>query len=132
MKELIKAAISACDMAYIPFSGFSVGAAIMTKSGKIYKGCNIENSSYSATVCAERVALFKAVSEGEREFKTLALVAKKDGEIVENCPPCGVCRQVLSEFCDNDMPILLIGKNKTLETTVGELLPLGFSSQNMK
>ena len=132
MKELIKAAISACDMAYIPFSGFSVGAAIMTKSGKIYKGCNIENSSYSATVCAERVALFKAVSEGERELKTLALVAKKDGEIVENCPPCGVCRQVLSEFCDNDMPILLIGKNKTLETTVGELLPLGFSSQNMK
>jgi len=132
MKELIKAAISACDMAYIPFSGFSVGAAIMTQSGKISKGCNIENSSYSATVCAERVALFKAVSEGEREFKTLALVAKKDGEIVENCPPCGVCRQVLSEFCDNDMPILLIGKNKTLETTVGELLPLGFSSQNMK
>ena len=132
MKELIKAAKVACDMAYMPYSRFSVGAAVMTKSGKIYKGCNIENSSYSATVCAERVALFKAVSEGERAFKALSLIAKKDGEIVENCPPCGVCRQVLSEFCDNDMPILLVGKNKILETTVGELLPLGFSSQNMK
>jgi len=123
MKELIKAAISACDMAYIPFSGFSVGAAIMTKSGKIYKGCNIENSSYSATVCAERVAIGNAITHGDREFQAIVICGSSD----DYCFPCGICRQTLSEFVDADFEVVMAkSENDYKVFKMGELLPQAF------
>ena len=128
MKELVMQAEQAMALAYAPYSGFKVGAALLTKNGKVFTGCNIENASFSPTICAERTAVAKAVSEGEREFAAIAVVGGKDGEITGICPPCGVCRQVLSEFCDGDMPVYL-GKGKGEFETVAlkDLLPLGFS-----
>ena len=126
--ELIEKAKQAAENAYVPYSGFKVGSALLTKSGKLYLGCNIENASYSPTNCAERTAFFKAVSEGEREFEKIAIVGGKNGDFSDYCTPCGVCRQVMSEFCDEGFTVLL-GKNgneyKLL--TLGELLPFGFS-----
>jgi cytidine deaminase len=116
--ELIKKAKEAQKGAYAPYSSFHVGAALLTKSGKIYTGFNIENSSYSATVCAERVALFTALNSGEREFSAIAIVGDS-----ESCPPCGVCRQVLSEFCDGEFEIIL--ENGSI-FTLSELLPFSF------
>ena len=131
-KSLIAAALAASKKAYAPYSGFFVGAALQTKSGKIYTGCNIENAAYSATVCAERVALFSAVKEGEREFSAIAIVGGKNGEITGFCPLCGVCRQVISEFCDGDFKIVLWNGKEASVYTLKELLPLAFTKGELK
>lgn len=131
--ELVKAAEKAMEYAYVPYSGYKVGAALLTKSGKLYTGCNIENASFSPTNCAERTAVFKAVSEGEREFSAIAVVGGKDGVIDGIFPPCGVCRQVLREFCDPDTFIVYLGKkNGEYETySLEAMLPVSFSNSKM-
>ena len=116
-------AIQAMKSAYAPYSGFNVGAALLCGSGKIYTGCNIENSAFSPTVCAERVAFFKAVSEGERDFKAIAICGGKGGVMSDECPPCGVCRQVMAEFCTADFEIMLVSPEGERTVTLGELLP---------
>ena len=126
MNELVTLAIKAREKAYAPYSGYKVGAALKTKSGKIYLGCNIENASFSPTVCAERTAVFKAVSEGEREFEAIAVTGGKE-EISDFAPPCGVCRQVMSEFCKEDFKIILYNGKEEKVYTLKELLPLSFS-----
>ena len=123
---LIKEAEKAMSLSYSPYSSFKVGAALLTEKGKIYLGCNIENASFSPTVCAERTAFFKAVSEGEKEFEAIAVVGGKDGKSTALCPPCGVCRQVMSEFCGRDFKIILSGNDGIKQFTLAELLPLGF------
>ena len=121
-------AIAARETAYAPYSGFTVGAALLTTSGAVYTGCNIENAAYSPTVCAERTAVFKAVSEGNRTFSMLAVAGGKKGTLSAAFPPCGVCRQVLAEFCPPDFPILLVtGADTFMDTSLQELLPCGFS-----
>ena len=127
-RELCLTAINAVKNSYAPYSNFNVGAAILTKNGKVYSGCNIENAAFSPTVCAERVAIFKAVSEGERNFSMIAVVGSKGKSIVSGTTPCGVCRQVLSEFCSPETPILLVTNEMGdfEETSVGELLPSSF------
>ncbi len=129
-RELMQAAQDARKNSYSPYSHFCVGAALVTKSGKLYTGCNIENAAYPATVCAERTALFKAVSEGERAFQMLAVVGGKEGETAEFCSPCGVCRQALAEFCPPDFPVLLGTPAHFEKYTLGELLPHSFTSEN--
>lgn len=117
------------EKAYVPYSNFPVGAALLTKEGKIYTGCNIENSSYSLSNCAERTAIFKAVSEGERNFEKLVVTGNTEDPI----SPCGACRQVLTEFCEPDMPVVL--KNTAgavFHTTIAELLPGAFTKEDMK
>ena len=134
-KELVDAAISARKMAYTPYSVFQVGAALLTKSGKIFQGCNIENATYTPTNCAERTAFFKAVSEGEREFTAIAIAGgKAEKQISGYCTPCGVCRQVMMEFCDPDtfQIILASSPDEWKVYTLRELLPLGFSSKNLE
>ena len=133
--KLLEEAKKARLKAYTPYSNFKVGAALLTKSGKVYLGCNIENATYTPTNCAERTAFFKAVSEGEREFEKIAIVGAKDGEDAnEMCAPCGVCRQVLMEFCNpKEFQIILAdGENTCRVMTLEELLPCGFSSANLK
>lgn len=133
--ELLEEAKKARLKAYTPYSNFKVGAALLTKSGKVYLGCNIENATYTPTNCAERTAFFKAVSEGEREFEKIAIVGAKDGEDANvMCSPCGVCRQVMMEFCDQKefQIILANGENTCRVMTLEELLPCGFSSSNLK
>ena len=127
-KELIEKAMKAAENAYVPYSGYTVGAALLCKNGKVYLGCNIENAAYSPTNCAERTAFFKAVSEGEKEFSKIAVVGGKNLDFKDYFTPCGVCRQVMKEFCDEDFTILL-GKNSDeyLSLTLKELLPLAFS-----
>ena len=127
-QELIRIALSARDAAYAPYSGFAVGAALLCKSGKIYTGCNIESRSFSPTCCAERTAFFKAISEGEREFLTIAVVGgRKDSADFGICTPCGVCRQVMSEFCEKDFTIILSDSRFNFKTMkLEELLPFGF------
>ncbi len=125
--ELINKAIAAMDNSYSPYSGFSVGAALLGKSGKVYTGCNIENSAFSPTNCAERTAVFKAVSEGEREFVKIAIVGGHGAKITNRVLPCGVCRQVLSEFCDKDFEIICFCDGGEQVYTLGELLPESFS-----
>ncbi len=120
-QELIKMARDAMKNAYAPYSGFSVGAALLTESGKVYTGCNVENSSYGLTICAERVAVFKAVSEGEHQFLKIAIVSSSN----ELTFPCGACRQVLYEFAD-DMEIILENKEGIYVTRLKDLLPKGF------
>lgn len=126
--ELLNLAKSAAENAYSPYSGYRVGAVLVCKNGEVYCGCNVENSSYSATVCAERTAVLKAVSDGITDFSSIALIGLKDGIVQNNFTPCGVCLQVLSEFCGRDFKII-IGKNiNEYETkTLGELMPYGFS-----
>ena len=131
--ELLEEAKKARLKAYTPYSNFKVGAALLTKSGKVYLGCNIENATYTPTNCAERTAFFKA--EGEREFEKIAIVGAKDGEDANvMCSPCGVCRQVMMEFCDpKEFQIILAnGENTCRVMTLEELLPCGFSSFNLK
>lgn len=133
--KLLEEAKKARLKAYTPYSQFKVGAALLTKSGKVYLGCNIENASYTPTNCAERTAFFKAVSEGEREFEKIAIVGAKEEEDVDKmCVPCGVCRQVMMEFCDSKefQIILADGENTCRVMTLEELLPFGFSSTNLK
>ena len=125
--ELCREAIRAKQQAYAPYSGFCVGAALLTATGKVYTGCNVENAAFSPTNCAERTAVFKAVSEGERTFSMLAVVGGKGEEIAPVTPPCGVCRQVLAEFCLPDFPILLVqSETEFSRCTLGELLPQAF------
>ena len=128
-KELIKMALGARERAYAPYSKFAVGAALLSKSGEVYLGCNIESASFSPTCCAERVAFFDAVSRGEREFSAIAVVGGKLGEIPSSiCSPCGVCRQVMKEFCGEDFKIILSDGSDSINIyTLGELLPLGFT-----
>ena len=133
-EELIMEAGKARQMAYAPYSKFKVGAALVTKDGKIYHGCNVENASYSVTNCAERTAFFKAVSEGEREFEKIAIVGGMEGTAAEEmCAPCGVCRQVMMEFCnaENFQIILADGKGKWIQISLKELLPYGFGPKNL-
>lgn len=130
-KELMVAANEARKFAYTPYSHFKVGAALLTKSGKLYTGCNIENSSYTPTVCAERTAVFKAVSEGESDFAVIAVVGGKDENPLEFCSPCGVCRQVLAEFCGADFRILLGNPEKFQSYTVDEILPFSFTKKDL-
>ena len=126
-EQLIERAKTAMAGSYAPYSGFFVGAALLTKDGKVYTGCNIENAAYSPTNCAERTAFFKAVSEGEREFAAIAVVGGRQGNIEGICPPCGVCRQVMQEFCGPEFPIHLCDKNGEIRTiTLKDLLPFGF------
>jgi cytidine deaminase len=127
-KQLIKEALNAREMAYVPYSTFKVGAALLAKDGTVYKGCNIENAGYSMTNCAERTAFFKAISEGVRDFVKLAVVADTEGP----CSPCGACRQVISEFCDPEMEVILTNlKGDVQVTTVSELLPGAFSPKDL-
>lgn len=131
-KELISLAMSAREASYSPYSGISVGAALLTMTGKVYLGANIENASFSPTVCAERVAIFKAISEGERDFAAIAVVGGKRGEdVLGDFPPCGVCRQVMSEFCEGNLVILTGTPDKITERTLGEILPFGFDKSNV-
>ena len=130
-RELMLLAQQARGRSYSPYSHFRVGAALLTKGGKVYMGCNIENAAFPATVCAERTAFFKAVSEGEREFEALAIVGGKEGETAELTAPCGVCRQVIAEWCSPDFRILL-GNPETIETyPLKSLLPLSFSKKDL-
>ena len=132
-KYLIEQAIEARSHAYTPYSHFQVGAALLTKQGKVYKGCNIENAAYTPSNCAERTAIFKAVSEGEREFAAIAIVGSMEGES-NTLPtgPCGVCRQVMAEFCSLDMPVIIAKSPADYITmTLGELLPLSFGPSNL-
>lgn len=128
---LMEQAQKARENSYAPYSHFRVGAALLSKSGKIYLGCNIENAAYSATVCAERTAIFKAVSEGERDFEAIAIAGGREGETSELCAPCGVCRQVIAEFCPKDFKIILGNNNKFEVYTLDMLLPLTFTSENL-
>ncbi|MBD8003604.1 cytidine deaminase [Bacillus sp. Sa1BUA2] len=129
MKEqLMKEAVRAKEKAYVPYSNFPVGAALLTKEGTIYHGCNIENASYGLTNCAERTAIFKALSEGDRAFDMLAVTADTDRPV----PPCGACRQVIAEHCSEDMKVILTNsKGDVQEFTVGNLLPFAFSAGDM-
>ncbi|MDI3094694.1 cytidine deaminase [Priestia megaterium] len=125
---LIDEAKKAREMAYVPYSKFKVGAALLTKDGKVYRGCNIENAAYSMCNCAERTALFKAYSEGDKEYSELAVVADTDRPV----SPCGACRQVISELCPKEMKVILTNlKNDIQELTVEELLPGAFSSEDL-
>ena len=130
-RELMELADRARAYSYSPYSRFRVGAALLTKSGKVYLGCNIENASYPAGNCAERTAIFKAVSEGEREFSALAIVGGKEGETADFCAPCGICRQVIAEFCPKDFKILLGNETNFCAYTLEELLPFSFTSKNL-
>ena len=132
--QLIQEAIAAMHYSYTPYSHFRVGAALLTKSGKIYRGCNIENAAYTPTNCAERTAFFKAVSEGELEFEAICIVGGKDGKLEEYTPPCGVCRQVMMEFCNPETFKIILATDEThyTEFILKELLPLGFGSGNLK
>ena len=129
-KELMQLALDARKQAYAPYSHFSVGAALLSKSGDAYTGCNVENAAFSPTCCAERVALFKAVSEGVREFSAIAIVGGKEDDLSKICTPCGVCRQVLAEFCQGDLRILTGTPDQIQATTLADLLPLAFSPNN--
>lgn len=131
--ELVNLAIEAREHSYCPYSNFAVGAALLTRDGKIYQGCNIENSAFSPTNCAERTAFFTAVYQGEREFEAIAVVGGKAGQPVsELCAPCGVCRQVMREFCKDDFKIYLSkGDGTYVEVKLTELLPFGFTEFNL-
>lgn len=132
-KALICAAISARERAYAPYSRFKVGAALLTEKGQVYTGCNIENAGYTPTVCAERTAIFKAVSEGARRFAAIAIVGSMEGEMNKlPTAPCGVCRQVMAEFCQMDMPVIMAQTSGEFITMrLGELLPLSFGPANL-
>ena len=133
-QTLVEAAIEATKFAYVPYSNFKVGAAILADNGKIYTGCNIENASYSPTNCAERTAIFKAVSEGVTKFKKIAVVGGPDGNLENYCPPCGVCRQVISEFADEEFELIL-GTSKNTYAVYNffeEVLPLSFTAKELK
>ncbi|MDE7243499.1 MAG: cytidine deaminase [Oscillospiraceae bacterium] len=132
--EMIGLAVAQLQYSYSPYSHFKVGAALLTKSGKFYTGCNIENAAYSPANCAERTAIFKAVSEGEREFEAICIVGGKDGVLTEYAPPCGVCRQVMMEFCDPEkfQIILAVDKEQYDIFTLRGLLPLGFGPASLQ
>ena len=131
--ELISSAMEARKKAYAPYSGYMVGAAVLTNELRIYTGCNIENAAYTPTVCAERTAVFKAVSEGWRRFKAIAVVGSPKGDITQYAFPCGVCRQVMREFADADNFVVIVAKSEQdyQALTLRELLPEGFGPENL-
>jgi len=132
-KELCILAVNARKMAYIPYSGYAVGAALLCENGEVFTGCNIENASFTPTVCAERTAVFKAVSEGNRNFVMMAVAGGKGKSVSGIFPPCGVCRQVLAEFCKPDFPVLVVSGEDSFEKyALSELLPSAFSPAFMK
>lgn len=133
IKEMIHVAIEQLANAYVPYSGFRVGAALLAKNGTMYTGCNIENAAYTPTNCAERTAFFKAVSEGVRQFDAICIVGGKDGVLTEYAAPCGVCRQVMMEFCNPDtfQIILAVSEENYDVFTLRQLLPQGFGPNNL-
>lgn len=134
MEELVKEALRMREYSYVPYSHFRVGAALLTRDGKVYTGCNIENAAYTPTNCAERTAFFKAVSEGEREFTAIAIAGgAEDKKELDYCSPCGVCRQVMMEFCDPKtfQIIMATDKDNYKVMTLEELLPMGFGPANL-
>ena len=130
--ELMQQAVKAREYSYSPYSGFRVGAALLTKSGKVYLGCNVENAAYSPTNCAERTAVFKAVSEGEKEFSAIAIVGGKGDELAPFCAPCGVCRQVLAEFCDKDFRLVLGTPKSFTVYDFNSILPYSFGKNDLE
>lgn len=132
LTELIKAAIDMRKRSYAPYSRFRVGAAILTSDGQIFAGCNIENSAFGPSICAERCAVSKAVSEGHKDFEAIAIAGGASAGGLQYCPPCGVCRQVLSEFSGSDLTVILAKSETDYKTyTLGELLPLSFGADNL-
>ncbi len=133
-KELVDLAKKAAENAYVPYSHHTVGAALLCKNGRVYLGCNIENAAYSPTNCAERTAFFKAISEGEREFEAIAVVGGYELDFADYFAPCGVCRQVMAEFCDMKTFKVIFGKNgdEFKAFTLEEILPFGFSPKDLK
>ena len=131
-KDLFALAKDAMENSYAPYSEYNVGAVLLCKNGNIYKGCNIENASYSLTNCAERTALFSAISNGENEFEAICIVGGKNGVITDYAMPCGACRQALSEFCDADFKVYVgISEDNVKEFTLGELLPCSFNNSKL-
>lgn len=130
-KTLVEAAVKALDRSYSPYSNFKVGAALLSKSGKVYTGANIESASFTPTVCAERVAFFSAIHSGETEFSKIAIVGGRNGVIDAFCPPCGVCRQVMTEFCDSEFEIILFDGTDYKVTFLGYLMPDSFTKSNI-
>jgi cytidine deaminase len=132
-KELLSLAVKAMENSYSPYSGCKVGAALLTESGKVYLGTNIENAAFGPTICAERVAIFKAISEGEKSFSKIAVVGGKNGVINGIFAPCGVCRQVMREFCSDDFTVIMgISETEYKSLPLSELLPLSFSPEDVK
>ena len=130
-EKLCELAKEAMNHSYSPYSGYKVGAALLCKDGTVYTGCNIENAAYTPTICAERTAIFKAVYDGQRAFAAIAVCGGKDGVITGRFPPCGVCRQVMREFCSDDFKVYLVTPEGYQETTLGQLLPESFSICDM-
>lgn len=131
--ELLRLADDVRRNAYVPYSDFAVGAAMLTADGTVFCGCNVENASYSATCCAERAALFSAVAAGHRDFRAIAVVGGRAGQAPEQvCPPCGVCRQVLSELCGAELSVYLTDGRTERCLTLGALLPLAFGAASMQ
>ena len=130
-KELMRLATEARKSSYSPYSGFKVGAALLSKDGRVYTGCNIENAAYTPTNCAERTAFFKAVSEGVREFSAIAIVGGSQDKPADFCAPCGICRQVMAEFCEEDFRILLGSEDNFKAYTLSELLPYSFGKKDI-
>ncbi len=131
-KDLFILAKDAMEKSYAPYSNYNVGAVLLCKNGNNYKGCNIENASYSVTNCAERTALFSAIANGEKEFKAICIVGGKNGKITDYAMPCGVCRQALVEFCDGNFKVYVgISENDIKEYTLDELLPYSFSKSKL-
>ena len=129
-EKLVSMAIEAMGHSYSPYSGYKVGAALLCADGTVYQGCNMENAAYSPSVCAERTAIFKAVYDGHRDFTAIAVCGGKDGVITGSFPPCGVCRQVMREFCKDDFTIYLVGADGSYEAvTLADLLPHSFCAQ---
>lgn len=126
-EQLVELAKEAMTHSYSPYSGYKVGAALLCKDGSVYQGCNIENGAYGPTVCAERTAIFKAVYDGHRDFEAIAICGGKDGIITGLFPPCGVCRQVMREFCADDFRVLMIRPEGYEAVTLKDLLPYSFS-----
>ena len=130
-KELVSLAIEAMKASYSPYSGFAVGAALECDDGSVYLGCNIENAAFTPTICAERNAFFKAVFDGKRNFTRIAVVGGKNGVISSMTAPCGVCRQVMREFCGDDFKILMFDGTTVTEKTLAEILPLSFGPNDL-
>ncbi len=130
-RSLMQSAAAAREYAYSPYSHYCVGAALLAADGRVFTGCNVENAGYSATNCAERTAVFKAVSEGVRSFAAIAIVGGQQGAMSPLCAPCGVCRQVLAEFCPPDFPVILGTPEDFRVCTLSELLPLAFTAAEL-
>ncbi len=132
-KLLIEKAAEARNFAYTPYSHFKVGAALLAKNGKVFTGCNVENATYTPTVCAERTAFFKAVSEGVKDFEAIAIVGGKEGQLAPFCAPCGVCRQVMAEFCDVSNFKLVLGTPEHFEVyLLRDVLPFAFTPKDLE